>query len=63
MFDGAPMPPDPQQPMTAGPLEVWFDLWLAIWLFFFLALLISPRPVSDAIIRIMFPFLPPPPRE
>jgi hypothetical protein len=58
MFDGIPLPPGTEIP-PIGPVEAWFNLFLAFWLFFFMVLLILPRPWADAIIEIAFPFLPP----
>jgi hypothetical protein len=56
MFDGAPIPPTEIPPI--GPLETWFNLFVAFWLFFFLVLLILPRSWCDTVIEVAFPFLP-----
>jgi hypothetical protein len=52
-----PLPPgiDPHVPTT---FESWFGLFMSFWIFFGVVLLILPRYWSDAIIRLMFPFMP-----
>ncbi len=57
LMDGYPIPPCPDCP-PVGPIEAFFSLSLAFWLFFFLTLLVLPEPWTDAIWRVAFPFAP-----